>query len=184
FTSSAATFEPKPYNPHSSHSVNHSKVAAMPKAPHQPVASSSTFRQPITEDARPANAIVIYHPWTNFPNSKAYKGQLTYALLAANPNWYLDEDDFKKLPGAERSGNHLFPSTLEPARGWNKKGEDGFTIMEKGEYKKFRCVFAFCDKNYGGVNAKSMWRRHVLEKHKIPMPNKRDGTAGSRKGRS
>ena len=39
-----------------------------------------------------------------------------------------------------------------------------------------RCTF--CRREYHGPNAKSMWRRHVYDKHKVPMKNRREGSAG------
>ncbi|KAJ7806196.1 hypothetical protein B0H14DRAFT_2382020 [Mycena olivaceomarginata] len=35
----------------------------------------------------------------------------------------------------------------------------------------------FCPKAYAGVNAKSMWRRHVLDKHRIRLAKRRCGPA-------
>jgi hypothetical protein len=39
-----------------------------------------------------------------------------------------------------------------------------------------RCTF--CRREYHGPNAKSMWRRHVYDKHKVAMKNRREGSAG------
>lgn len=39
-----------------------------------------------------------------------------------------------------------------------------------------RCTF--CRREYHGPNAKSMWRRHVFDKHKVAMKNRREGSAG------
>jgi len=40
-----------------------------------------------------------------------------------------------------------------------------------------RCTF--CRREYHGPNAKSMWRRHVYDKHKVAMKNRREGSAGT-----
>jgi hypothetical protein len=66
-----------------------------------------------------------------------------------------------------------------------KKGNKGVGTDSASDEDtpKLRCTF--CRRKYAGVNAKSMWRRHVLEKHKIPMANRRDGPHdGGRTGRS
>ena len=39
-----------------------------------------------------------------------------------------------------------------------------------------RCTF--CRREYHGPNAKSMWRRHVYDKHIVAMKNRREGSAG------
>ncbi|KAJ3902279.1 hypothetical protein F5879DRAFT_770282, partial [Lentinula edodes] len=79
---------------------------------------------------------------------------------------------------AEQPSLIPYPSHLEPPRGWcpaKKKdlkdlGSEGWP---DGEEPRLRCTFCRC--TYAGVNAKSMWRRHVFEKHKIAMSNRRDG---------
>ncbi|KAI6132745.1 hypothetical protein EV401DRAFT_2053794 [Pisolithus croceorrhizus] len=98
--------------------------------------------------------VFIHPPFVDFPNSHLYPEGLSYSLMAANPEWFLDQNDF---------------ISLEPPRGWcpaKKKdlkalGPDGWP---DGEEPRLRCTFC----------RRTMWRRHVYEKHKIAMSNRRD----------
>lgn len=125
-------------------------------------------------------AVFIHPPFNNFPDAHKYKDGLTYNLMAANPEWFLDPKDYittiKSEPDAIR-----YPPQLEPPRGWcPTKKKDLKEGWPEGEEPRLRCTF--CRRTYAGVNAKSMWRRHVYEKHKIAMSNRRDNQ--ERKGRS
>jgi hypothetical protein len=97
--------------------------------------------------------------------------------MATNPEWFLDANDF--VSSVRTNPNAVsYPPHLEPPRGWcpakkrdlRDRGSDGWP---EGEEPRLRCTF--CRRAYAGVNAKSMWRRHVFEKHKIAMSNRRDG---------
>ena len=99
--------------------------------------------------------------------------------MAANPEWFLDATDFiSTTPNTDSRDAISYPPQLEPPRGWcpaKKKdlkalGAEGWP---EGEEPRLRCTF--CRRTYAGVNAKSMWRRHVYEKHKIAMANRREG---------
>ncbi|EJF66985.1 hypothetical protein DICSQDRAFT_24872, partial [Dichomitus squalens LYAD-421 SS1] len=113
--------------------------------------------------------VFIKPPFTDFPGSAEQKPKtgLTYNILAAHPDWFLDVKDFVG-PNAV-----VYPSQLEPPRGWcptkKKDAKDGW---KEGEEPRLRCTL--CRRQYAGVNAKSMWRRHVYEKHGIPMANRRE----------
>lgn len=121
----------------------------------------------------------IRPPFTDFPGSENYKGGLTYSILATNAEWFLDVKDFIG------PNSVAYPTQLEPPRGWcpakKKDVKDGW---KEGEEPRLRCTF--CRRTYAGVNAKSMWRRHVYEKHKVPMANRRETgeKVGGRGGRS
>ncbi|KIJ24371.1 hypothetical protein M422DRAFT_194750, partial [Sphaerobolus stellatus SS14] len=128
---------------------------------------------------------------------------LTYAIMHMHRNWFLDSDDFRK----DNSHRIDYPSELEPPRGWAPREKNN--IRTKGSYTPpstaatieygpsdechektvLRCTF--CRREYHGPNAKSMWRRHVFDKHKVAMKNRREGSAGTaprlpapKKGRS
>ncbi|KAH7911942.1 hypothetical protein BJ138DRAFT_1005479 [Hygrophoropsis aurantiaca] len=129
--------------------------------------------------------VFIHPPFTTFPDSHLYSEGLSYSLMAANPEWFLDQNDF--IGTAAMNPTAIpYPPQLEPPRGWcpaKKKdlkalGPDGWP---QGEEPRLRCTF--CRRTYAGVNAKSMWRRHVYEKHKIAMSNRRDGNDRTRGGR-
>ncbi|CDO78226.1 hypothetical protein BN946_scf184726.g1 [Trametes cinnabarina] len=136
---------------------------------------SATSAATVNLDPVPGDpgTVFIHPPFTEFPGAESHKGGLTYNLMAANSEWFLDVRDFV---GENAVG---YPTQLEPPRGWcptkKKDVRDGW---KEGEEPKLRCTF--CRRKYAGVNAKSMWRRHVYEKHKVPMANRRD--TGERMG--
>lgn len=185
FTSASTSFNPKPYVP----SVASSNVFSAPKMP-PPVRchSSASLAQPIpVMDPSPSdpNVVFIHPPFADFPNSHLYPEGLSYSLMASNPEWFLDQNDFISSVSMNSSAIP-YPPQLEPPRGWcptKKKclkalGPDGWP---EGEEPRLRCTF--CRRTYAGVNAKSMWRRHVYEKHKIAMSNRRDNNDRARGGR-
>ncbi|KZV75521.1 hypothetical protein PENSPDRAFT_571360 [Peniophora sp. CONT] len=126
--------------------------------------------------------VFIHPPFQDFPDAHRHPGGLTYALMASNPEWFLDADDF--ISSVQSNPNAItYPAQLEPPRGWcpaKKKDlkERGMETWPEGEEPRLRCTF--CRRTYAGVNAKSMWRRHVFEKHKIAMANRRDTVDRSR----
>lgn len=113
------------------------------------------------------DCVFIKPPFTEYPGSEKQKTGLTYNILATHPDWFLDVNDFIG-PNAV-----VYPPQLEPPRGWcptkKKDAKDGW---KEGEEPRLRCTL--CRRQYAGVNAKSMWRRHVYEKHKIAMANRRE----------
>ncbi|KAI0963847.1 hypothetical protein AcW1_000811 [Taiwanofungus camphoratus] len=180
FTPSSNNFRPRPYQPQDTYS------SCATTAPPQPRSNPSTRSHALGFNPVPSmdpslldpGAVFIHPPFTEFPDAHKYKDGLTYNLMAANPEWFLDPADFISTvndnPHAIR-----YPSQLEPPRGWcpakKKDVKDGWP---EGEEPRLRCTF--CRRTYAGVNAKSMWRRHVYEKHKIAMSNRRDNA--ERKG--
>ena len=132
-------------------------------------------------------AIFIHPPFNDFPDSHLHPEGLSYGLMVRNQEWFLDAVDFvSTTPDSDSHDAIAYPPQLEPPRGWcpaKKKdlkalGVDGWP---EGEEPRLRCTF--CRRTYAGVNAKSMWRRHVYEKHKIAMANRREGADRSRVGR-
>ncbi|KAL0580362.1 hypothetical protein V5O48_001607 [Marasmius crinis-equi] len=125
------------------------------------------------------NTLFLHPPFTNFPDVDKHPEGLTYNLLAENRGWFLDAADFISYEetATPNPSAIAYPTTLEPPRGWcparkkdlKSRGAD----WPEGEEPRLRCTF--CRRTYAGVNAKSMWRRHVFEKHKIAMANRRDG---------
>jgi hypothetical protein len=133
-----------------------------------------------TMDPSPSDAyaIFIHPPFTTFPDSHLHPDGLSYAVLAANPDWFLDPHDFISVTSSNPAAIQ-YPIKLEPPRKRNLKalGSDGVT---DGGEPRFRCTF--CRKNYAGENAKSMWRRHVVKRHGIVMSNRRDVKKGVSRG--
>ncbi|THG99900.1 hypothetical protein EW026_g2533 [Hermanssonia centrifuga] len=125
------------------------------------------------------DAIFLHPPFSDFPDAHKHREGLTYAVLAVNPDWFLDATDYQQLNGENSSGVR-YPAQLEPPRGWcPAKKKEAKESWAEGEEPRLRCTF--CRRTYAGVNAKSMWRRHVFEKHKIAMSNRRENQ--ERKGR-
>jgi hypothetical protein len=131
------------------------------------------------------NAVFIHPPFTSFPDAHKYPQGLTYAVMADHPDWFLDSNDFAS-PVNPNPLAICYPAQLEPPRGWcpakkkdlKERGSEGWP---EGEEPRLRCTF--CRRTYAGVNAKSMWRRHVYEKHKIAMANRRDNANPDRSRR-
>ena len=182
FTPSSSSFNPRPYLPHSSQSVPRQRyqLPSVPAEDHVAPPADPTPSDP--------SAIFIHPPFTFFPDAHLYPEGLTYNVLAINPEWFLDPYDFISAEN-DNPVAVPYPSFLEPPRGWCPiKKKDSrlrtkiYSIWQDGEEPRLRCTF--CRRTYAGVNAKSMWRRHVFEKHKIAMSNKRDSTDRFRHGRS
>ncbi|KAJ7597140.1 hypothetical protein C8J56DRAFT_744239, partial [Mycena floridula] len=123
------------------------------------------------------NVVFIHAPFTEFPNSNQCPNGLTFDIMSKNPNWFLEAADFVAVDSSHSDHAVPYPQCLEPPRGWcpakkkdlKDRGAEGWP---EGEEPRLRCTF--CRRTYAGVNAKSMWRRHVFEKHKIAMSNRRD----------
>ncbi|KAI9445256.1 hypothetical protein H4582DRAFT_903898 [Lactarius indigo] len=177
FTSSATSFHPRPYQPNLS-------TVPPPKPP--PPARNNSLTHPLPPmDPTPGepNTVFIHPPFFDFPDSHLYPDGLTYSVMATNPDWFLDPTDF--ISTHTPNPNAIpYPPQLEPPRGWcpaKKKDlkERGAEGWPDGEEPRLRCTF--CRRTYAGVNAKSMWRRHVFEKHKIAMSNRRENVERSKK---
>lgn len=188
FTPSSASFNPKPYLPHppNTQSVTRSKTPTLPSIPREASMNSAQGQKLPDVSYSDPDATFIRYPFTSFPDSELHPEGLTYNLLADNPEWFLDSADFRTDTDNDPK-KIAYPQILEPPRGWcpiRKKGPHDKQInANEDDAPKLRCTF--CRRSYAGVNAKSMWRRHVLEKHKIPMSNRRDGPhEGGGRGRS
>ncbi|KIK71108.1 hypothetical protein GYMLUDRAFT_211006 [Collybiopsis luxurians FD-317 M1] len=189
FRPAESSFNPRPYAPtvnssSSSHSRN--KFTHLSRNPHRP---DSHVISTLNMDPSPSdpNTVFIHPPFTDFPGSQNFPEGLTFRHLTENPEWFLDVNDYIRvednssntptLVTAQSASLIPYPPHLEPPRGWcpaKKKdlkelGPDGWP---DGEEPRLRCTF--CRRTYAGVNAKSMWRRHVFEKHKIAMSNRRE----------
>ena len=176
FTPAATSFKPRPYSQH--RTLSFTKPTPSLRSHDRTLPTSHPFPPPAM-DPQPSDpdVLFIHPPFTSFPNSHAYPDGLTYQLMAENPTWFLDPHDFVSLDNL-KPNSMPYPSYLEPPRGWcpakkkdlKHRGSEGWP---EGEEPRLRCTF--CRRTYAGVNAKSMWRRHVFEKHKIAMSNRRDG---------
>lgn len=191
FKPAESSFNPRPYTPSAnpssstSHSRNkYSQISRQPNRSETHVIPTACMDPSRTDP----NAVFIHPPFADFPGAQNFAEGLTYKVMMDNPNWFLDANDFirveENLPSAPASVTDsasalvAYPSHLEPPRGWcpakkrdlKDAGTEGWP---EGEEPRLRCTF--CRRTYAGVNAKSMWRRHVFEKHRIAMSNRRDG---------
>ncbi|KAJ8521450.1 hypothetical protein ONZ45_g1859 [Pleurotus djamor] len=172
FTPSASTFQPRPYS--SSRDRNDKLFSSRGI---RGLDSLGLHPKGTDPDPTDPTVVMIHPPFTTFPNAQNHPDGLTYQLLAENAEWFLDPVDFISSEAHHPNGIP-YPTTLEPPRGWcpakkkdlKSRGADGWP---EGEEPRLRCTF--CRRTYAGVNARSMWRRHVYEKHKIAMSNRRDG---------
>ncbi|KAJ7225421.1 hypothetical protein GGX14DRAFT_349203 [Mycena pura] len=175
FVPAADSFKPLPYTPHQSGtSAGEPRPERGPARPIVSHALSSTLSlDPLPTDT---DAVFLRYPFTSFPNQDLYPDGITYTALVENPSWFLVPDDYIS-ENCKNPDAIPYPLFLEPPRGWcpaKKKDlkEKGAEVWPDGEQPRLRC--AFCRRTYAGVNAKSMWRRHVFEKHKIAMSNRRN----------
>lgn len=176
FAPASKSFQPLPYTPHSIFNTSNTQTRTFTtrhSRPHDALAPPGM--DPLPTDP---SVVFIHPPFTTFPNSEQHPDGLCYQILANNPEWFLDPNDFTHETNANPHAIP-YPPILEPPRGWcpaRKKDlkERGAEGWPEGEEPRLRCTF--CRRTYAGVNAKSMWRRHVFEKHKIAMANRRDGT--------
>jgi hypothetical protein len=174
FTPAATSFKPRPYAPNGAVPLQPTSVQSRNYRSVESLAIPTPIMDPSKDDP---NAVFIHPPFTSFPNAHLTPEGLSYAMMAANPDWFLDPHDF--ISAHSTNPNAIpYPPHLEPPRGWcpakkkdlRSRGGDGWP---EGEEPRLRCTF--CRRTYAGVNAKSMWRRHVYEKHKIAMSNRREG---------
>jgi hypothetical protein len=176
FQPAEESFHPLPYAPTYAATIKQPPRPPPIRVPIPPgVAYAPPPMDPTPDDP---HALFIHPPFMDFPNAHLYAPEgLTYLVLAANPEWFLDPADFKSATNDSEDAL-AYPAKLEPPRGWcpaKKKDlkERGAENWPEGQEPRLRCTF--CRRTYAGVNAKSMWRRHVYEKHKIAMSNRRDG---------
>ena len=173
FTTAASSFHPV--------APQRARPAPISRHPSQlrndPHVLLSTVMDPSPNDP---NTLFLHPPFNSFPGAEDHPEGLTYNLMADNPGWFLDAYDFISYEDTTVPNPNAiaYPTTLEPPRGWcpaRKKDlkSRGADTWPEGEEPRLRCTF--CRRTYAGVNAKSMWRRHVFEKHKIAMANRRDG---------
>ncbi|KAK0465204.1 uncharacterized protein EV420DRAFT_1513302 [Desarmillaria tabescens] len=177
----AATFKPHPYSP--ANLTNSNLIGSRNRYLHSTRQQNraSATSPPLTLDVseKDPDAVFIRPPFDSFPGADTFPEGLTYTLMADHPDWFLDPKDYLPLEGPAFKPDAIpYPPYLEPPRGWcpakkrdlKDKGPDGWA---EGEEPRLRCTF--CRRHYAGVNAKSMWRRHVFEKHKVAMSNRREG---------
>ncbi|KAJ7110111.1 hypothetical protein C8R44DRAFT_272849 [Mycena epipterygia] len=174
FVPAENSFKPLPYAPN--HSAPPPREPNPERVPVRPIVShalSTLSLDPLPTDP---DTVFLRYPFASFPDQDLYPEGVTYTALAENLNWFLVPEDYV-YENCKNPDAVAYPAALEPPRGWcparkkdlKEKGPDGWP---DGEQPRLRCTF--CRRTYAGVNAKSMWRRHVFEKHKIAMANRRN----------
>ncbi|KAJ7123205.1 hypothetical protein C8R44DRAFT_549489, partial [Mycena epipterygia] len=96
----------------------------------------------------------IHPPFNNLPDSVVLTEGMNYSVMHQHPTWFLDIKDYITLD-INPDGAIRYPRELEPPRPRRQKD------------LLLRCTF--CPRTYAGVNAKSMWTRHVREKHRVVL---------------
>ena len=137
FTPSAQSFHPRPYNPSAS-----SSSLPMAKAPASRNNALAHPMPPMDPTPQDPGAVFIHPPFHDFPDAHRHPGGLTYALMAANPEWFLDADDF--ISSVSSNANAItYPSQLEHNSGWCKEKkkdikERGMETWKEGEESRIR----------------------------------------------
>ncbi|KAJ6615534.1 hypothetical protein B0H10DRAFT_65064 [Mycena sp. CBHHK59/15] len=155
------TFNPAPYYP-----PQRSLPLYRPSALH-PV-GSTVFDAP-QSTSPPFDGMFIHPPFNNLPEGVILTEGMSYSVMHQHPNWFLDIKDYITLD-ANPEGAVRYPRDLEPPRPRRQKD------------LLLRCTF--CPRTYAGVNAKSMWTRHVREKHRVVLSKAWSDTATSSRRQS
>ncbi|KAJ7174456.1 hypothetical protein C8R46DRAFT_90260 [Mycena filopes] len=118
----------------------------------------------------PFDGKFVHPPFDNLPDSVVLVNEgMNYSVMHKHPTWFLDINDFITLDASPDSAIR-YPRDLEPPRPRRQKD------------LLLRCTF--CPRTYAGVNAKSMWTRHVREKHRVVLSKAWSDTATSSRRQS
>ncbi|TRM66198.1 hypothetical protein BD626DRAFT_487049 [Schizophyllum amplum] len=151
FTPADDAFNPSPYQPRGQQANAQKSANRSTRSTRDP----NVPQIPVQPELDEPGVLFIRAPFYDFPGSEEHPEGLTYVHLAENPNWFLDAQDFL-----------------------SETNNDPSAVAYPADEPKLRCTF--CRRTYLGVNAKSMWRRHVYEKHKIAMANRRENATRTR----
>ncbi|KAJ6483633.1 hypothetical protein C8R47DRAFT_566539 [Mycena vitilis] len=110
---------------------------------------------------------VIHPPFADLPEGVVLTDGVSYAVLHEHPAWFLDANDYLTLKAAahpDSSSSAIetplpYPRELQPPR-------------PRRTGRVLRCTF--CPRTWSTVNAKSMWVRHVRERHGVALSKDRD----------
>ncbi|KAJ7031163.1 hypothetical protein C8F04DRAFT_709549 [Mycena alexandri] len=156
------TFNPSPYQP-PQRSLPLYRTSTIP-----PVVPA-VFDTP-QATAPPFDGMFVRPPFDNLPEGVVLVNEgMNYSVMHAHPTWFLDIKDFITLD-TNPDGAIRYPRDLEPPRPRRQKD------------LLLRCTF--CPRTYAGVNAKSMWTRHVREKHRVVLSKAWSDTATSSRRQS
>jgi hypothetical protein len=121
----------------------------------------NSMKAPSSSATRP---VFIHPPFTAFPESRLHPEGLSYDLMAANAEWFLDPADFVST-GSNSPSAIPYPRKFEPSSMTMLAVTDGNRQLQ--EDRRLRCTF--CRKTYTGEDAEVTWRNHILEQHNIVL---------------
>ncbi|KAJ6473221.1 hypothetical protein C8R45DRAFT_409282 [Mycena sanguinolenta] len=154
------TFNPSPYQPPLRNPLYRPPTLAVVPA---------VFDTP-QATAPPFDGLFIHPPFGNLPGGVVLPAEgMNYSVMHQHPTWFLDIKDFITLDASPETAIR-YPRDLEPPRPRRQKD------------LLLRCTF--CPRTYAGVNAKSMWTRHVREKHRVVLSKAWSDTATSSRRQS
>ncbi|KAK7053789.1 hypothetical protein R3P38DRAFT_2852159 [Favolaschia claudopus] len=161
FYRSDSTFNPSPYNPPQKANSLYRTTSLAPGA------GAAPFDAP-QATTPPFDGSFVRPPFNNLPDGVLLPPEgMNYSVMHQHPTWFLDIKDFITLDSPPNSAVR-YPRDLEPPRPRRQKD------------LLLRCTF--CPRTYAGVNAKSMWTRHVREKHRVILSKAwSDTTTSSRR---
>ncbi|KAF7354676.1 hypothetical protein MSAN_01381300 [Mycena sanguinolenta] len=172
------------------HSANTSRAASAspstgsesPSRASESVSANPLYRPPTTlavvpavfdtpqATAPPFDGLFIHPPFGNLPGGVVLPPEgMNYSVMHQHPTWFLDIRDYITLDSSPEAAIR-YPRDLEPPRPRRQKD------------LLLRCTF--CPRTYAGVNAKSMWTRHVREKHRVVLSKAWSDTATSSRRQS
>ncbi|KAJ7667074.1 hypothetical protein B0H17DRAFT_257950 [Mycena rosella] len=157
------TFNPSPYQPPQRSLPLYRPTSLNPVGP-----PPAVFDAP-QSTAPPFDGMFIHPPFNNLPDSVVLTEGMNYSVMHQHPTWFLDIKDYITLD-VNVDGAIRYPRDLEPPRPRRQKD------------LLLRCTF--CPRTYAGVNAKSMWTRHVREKHRVVLSKAWSDTATSSRRQS
>ncbi|KIM77920.1 hypothetical protein PILCRDRAFT_29649, partial [Piloderma croceum F 1598] len=109
----------------------------------------------------------IHPPFNNFPDSDLHPEGLSYDLLAANTDWFLDPADFV----SNSPDGVPYPRQLDPSTSMVMLGIVDNNGQAQDADRRLRCTF--CRRTYTGEDAGRAWQNHVKEQHSIILDNDR-----------
>ncbi|PAV22790.1 hypothetical protein PNOK_0274700 [Pyrrhoderma noxium] len=96
FTPASESFNPRPYHPHASSSVNRNRSSSQASSSRQTLTASGSQPKAPKSIYEDTGNVIIRAPFDVFPGCESCPEGLTYRHFQENPNWYLHIDDFRK----------------------------------------------------------------------------------------
>ncbi|KAF9073606.1 hypothetical protein BDP27DRAFT_1417079 [Rhodocollybia butyracea] len=129
-------------------------------------------QQYCSNDADPPSVIILHPPFTEFPGSQNFGGTLTYSLLAANPCWFLDPDDFVREGNAIQDDIALpetLMSTSTSSTATTPKIFYPEGLVPSNSDVLLRCSFCSSCRPLSGPGARINWLCNIAKTHRVKM---------------